>query len=204
MSQRINMEELKNSIRNRGLVETLILALWLLYRRLISLVMIFFLRLRGYGISYSVVFYGRSWLQRSVKQSIVIGRNCGIGDNVKLRCYGKGKIKIGDNVSINENAIIHAGELVEIGNDVVIGANCYINDTSHTFVSLNKPINKQGWSAKPVIIEENVWLGTGVIILDGIRIETGVIVGAGAVVTKTIAKNTVAAGVPAKSLYKRN
>ncbi|HUD43912.1 MAG TPA: acyltransferase [Patescibacteria group bacterium] len=197
------MKDFLNSIKNRGISETIILSLWLVYRKLVSLIAISLFRLRGYRIAYSTIFYGRSWLQRSMKNSIIVGEKCGVGDNVKLRCYGKGKIKIGNNVSINENTIIHAGKLVEIGNDTIIGANCYINDTSHTFKSLKIPINQQGWNAEAIIIEDNVWLGANVTILDGIKLGTGSVVGAGAVVTKNVAQNTIVAGVPAKVLYKR-
>lgn len=37
---------------------------------------------------------------------------------------------------------------------------------------------------KPVIIEDNVWIGTGAVILPGVRLGTGCIIGAGSVVTK--------------------
>ena len=55
----------------------------------------------------------------------------------------------------------------------------------------------------PVIIEDDVWIGTGVIILKGVTIGTGSIVAAGAVVTKNVESYTIVAGIPAKIVKRR-
>jgi acetyltransferase-like isoleucine patch superfamily enzyme len=52
--------------------------------------------------------------------------------------------------------------------------------------------------AKPVIIEDNVWVGFGAAILKGIRIGRGAIVGAGSVVTRDVPACTFVAGNPAR------
>lgn len=46
-------------------------------------------------------------------------------------------------------------------------------------------------------IGNRVWIGSGAIILPGITIGDGSIIGAGSVVTKDVAENTIVAGVPA-------
>ena len=51
---------------------------------------------------------------------------------------------------------------------------------------------------KPVVIEDNVYIGTGAIILPGVTVHDMSVVAAGAVVTKDVASFTVVAGVPAK------
>ena len=55
---------------------------------------------------------------------------------------------------------------------------------------------------RPVIIEDDVWIGTKVIILPGVHIGKGSVIGAGAVVTKNIPAYSIAAGNPA--VVKRN
>ena len=55
-----------------------------------------------------------------------------------------------------------------------------------------------------VTIEDDVFIGTGVIILDGVTIGTHSVIGAGSVVTKNILPYSVAAGNPAKVIYKLN
>lgn len=50
----------------------------------------------------------------------------------------------------------------------------------------------------PIVIEENVWIGTRAIILKGVHIGSGAVVGAGAVVTHDVPSAALVAGVPAK------
>jgi maltose O-acetyltransferase len=52
--------------------------------------------------------------------------------------------------------------------------------------------------AKPILIEDNVWIGGGAILLPGVTIGRNAVVGAGAVVPKDVLPNTVVAGNPAK------
>lgn len=51
---------------------------------------------------------------------------------------------------------------------------------------------------KPISIGDNVYLGNNVTILPGVHIGNNVVIGAGAIVTKDIPDNTVAAGIPAR------
>ena len=51
---------------------------------------------------------------------------------------------------------------------------------------------------KPIAVGDNVYIGNNVILLPGVTIGSNVIIGAGAVVTKSIPDNSVAAGVPAR------
>ncbi|MNY78908.1 Galactoside O-acetyltransferase [compost metagenome] len=60
------------------------------------------------------------------------------------------------------------------------------------------PAKRRLYSKGPVIIEDNVWLGEGVVVLPGVTIGENSIVGANAVVTKSIPKNCVAGGNPAR------
>nr|WP_231134366.1 DapH/DapD/GlmU-related protein [Motilibacter deserti] len=59
-------------------------------------------------------------------------------------------------------------------------------------------MNQQGFvDDRPVVIEDDVWIGANVVILPGRTISTGSIVGAGSVVTKDVPPRTVVAGNPA-------
>lgn len=51
---------------------------------------------------------------------------------------------------------------------------------------------------KPIVVGNNVYIGTNAIILPGVTIGNNVVIGAGAVVTKDIPDNSVAVGVPAR------
>lgn len=52
----------------------------------------------------------------------------------------------------------------------------------------------------PIVIEDDVWLGTGVVIMPGVRIGRGAIVGAQSVVTRDVAPLHVVAGQPARTI----
>ena len=51
---------------------------------------------------------------------------------------------------------------------------------------------------KPIIIEDDVWIGSGAIITQGVRVGKGAIIAAGAIVTKDVEPFSVVGGVPAK------
>ena len=109
--------------------------------------------------------------------------------------YGK-NIHLGAHVFINYMCVIIDNNEVRIGDHVMIGPSVHIYTAAH---DLQAKTRIQGWEvAKPVTIEENVWIGGGAIILPGVSIGRNAVIGAGAVVTRDVAADTVVAGNPAK------
>ena len=103
---------------------------------------------------------------------------------------------IGDHVYLNFLCTIFDNNEVRIGHHVMIGPVVQIYTAAHPVQA--KP-RTQGWEvAKPIVIEENVWIGGGAILLPGIKIEKNAVIGAGAVVSRDVPANTVAAGNPAR------
>jgi hypothetical protein len=58
-------------------------------------------------------------------------------------------------------------------------------------------------AGKPVVVEDDCWLGINVVVMPGVTIGKGAVVGANSVVTRDVAPYTIVAGVPAKMLKKR-
>jgi maltose O-acetyltransferase len=109
--------------------------------------------------------------------------------------YGR-NIYIGDHVYLNASCTILDCNEVHIGHHVMIGPGVQIYTPAH-FLQAKARI--EGWEvAKPILIEDNVWLGGSAILLPGVRIGRNAVVGAGAVVTRDVAANTVVAGNPAR------
>lgn len=54
--------------------------------------------------------------------------------------------------------------------------------------------------AKPITVEDGVWIGGGVIVLPGVTIGKNSVIGAGSVVTRSIPKNCVAVGNPCRPI----
>lgn len=112
------------------------------------------------------------------------------------------KIKIGNNVIFNTDIHIGCINYIEIGDNCLFASRIYITDHQHgdtsegmiAMIASKRPLLSKG----PVIIEKNVWIGEGVVIMPGVTIGENSIIGANAVVTKSVSKNSVFAGIPAK------
>jgi maltose O-acetyltransferase len=129
------------------------------------------------------------------------------GNNINIEkgaYFGTGEnIEIGDNSGIGINCSVQGA--IRIGKDVMMGPEVIILTVNHKFDQLDTPMWKQGHlAAKPVIIGDDVWIGTRAIILPGVHIGSGSIIGAGAVVTKNVPDYAIVGGNPAKVVKYRN
>lgn len=113
------------------------------------------------------------------------------------------RIKIGNNVTLNEWIYLSGFGEIEIEDNVRIGHRVSILTTDHIFTDRKKPIYQQGLIASKVKICRNSWIGCNATILKGVTIGEGAIIATGAVVTKNVPSFTIVGGVPAKILAKR-
>lgn len=111
-------------------------------------------------------------------------------------------IQFGRNCNIGRNNHFTAINKIIIGDNLLTGQDVTITDNSHGDCSskdVNIPPSLRPLSSKgPVIIGDNVWIGSKATILSGVNIGNNVVVGANSVVTKSIPDNAVVAGIPAK------
>jgi serine acetyltransferase len=114
-------------------------------------------------------------------------------------------VHIGEGTNVTPGLIVNDGYsgLCSIGKRVSIATNVTLVADSNPNNSrlaaepyVREHLVKQG----PVIIEDDVWLGTNAVVLPGVRVGRGAVVGAGAVVTRDVAPFTVVAGVPARPI----
>jgi acetyltransferase-like isoleucine patch superfamily enzyme len=116
-----------------------------------------------------------------------------IGNNVIVEalfnCDYRYNIYIGYNIVIGKNCTILDLYKVKIGDCCILGPSVNI----YTVMLAIDPKRRPGYSrlnlGKPIIIEEDCWIGRGVIILLGQTIKKGSTVGAGSVVTKVCLYN---------------
>ncbi len=104
------------------------------------------------------------------------------------------------------NGCILQGEApnsIFIGNNVRIAFGTTIWTTNHNYEGEALPFD-EGVIVKPVVIEDNVWIGAKSIILPGVKIGEGAIVGMGAVVVKDVPPLAIVGGNPAKVLKYRD
>lgn len=89
---------------------------------------------------------------------------------------------------------------ITIGANCLIGANVEVLDSDFHGLQLGeRRMSKPEWAA-PVVIEDDVFVGSNVRILKGVRIGTGAVIANGAVVVHDIPEMTIAGGVPARVL----
>lgn len=94
---------------------------------------------------------------------------------------------------INNSVNISCFERIEIGEDVAISENVSIRDSDNHLIYGSQQVRTQ-----PVKIGNHVWIGMNVTVLKGVHIGEGSIIAAGAVVTRDVPPNCLAAGVPAR------
>ena len=137
--------------------------------------------------------------------NISLGNEIYIVDGAILRACD-GRLVIGDRFAVNGNARIVAdcgGEII-IGNEVMIGPNVVIRASNHGHDRHDISIWEQGQTGGRIVIGDGVWIAANAVILPGVTIGSHSIIAAGAVVTKDVAAYSIAAGVPAKLIAKRN
>jgi acetyltransferase-like isoleucine patch superfamily enzyme len=135
----------------------------------------------------------------------------GAHSSVALGVLLQGNVTIGIHCSVQAYAVLigygsheSPGGLVKIGDFVRIAPSVMMIAANHIFDDAIKPIRKQGLAHAPITIEDDVWIGGRVTILAGVKVGEGSVVGAGAVVTKDIPPYSIAVGVPAKVIKRRN
>ncbi len=102
---------------------------------------------------------------------------------------------IGDHVYLNAFGTILDNNEVRIGNHVMIGPAVQIYTAAHL---LQAEARIAGWEVtKPVVIEDNVWIGGSAVVLPGVTVGSNAVVGAGAVVTRDVPPGVVVVGNPA-------
>lgn len=143
---------------------------------------------RGVRLGKGCQFYGILHFHRYPFSSIEIRKNCTFRSDHTSNLIG-----------VNHKCILSTrqkGSVIIIGNDcgfsgVSIGANAIITDNDwHLDRSNSLP--------KPVIIEDNVWIGVNTTILKGVTIGENSIIRANSFVLSNIPANVIASGVPCK------
>ncbi|MBA2613508.1 MAG: acyltransferase [Bacteroidetes bacterium] len=142
------------------------------------------------------------WLiiKRSLKK---VGKNFKFGFNSEFIDHRL--IEVGDNVFMGQRTVINTNVSVKIGNNVMFGPQVTIMGGDHNISVVGQPMRfvKTGGKNIPIIIEDDVWVGTNVTILKGITIGEGSVIGAGSVVTRSLPPYSVCIGNPCKAVKLR-
>jgi acetyltransferase-like isoleucine patch superfamily enzyme len=112
-------------------------------------------------------------------------------------------LRIGDGSAIGHNCRF------TVGKQITIGRHCHVSSDVWMFDSSGHPADPEARLAglppsaeevQPIVIEDNVWIGSRSIIFPGVTIGHGSLVAAGSVVTGDVPPNTLVAGNPARKV----
>jgi maltose O-acetyltransferase len=129
---------------------------------------------------------GRGTLLRSVNVPVELG----VGPGATLT--------IGEESSINYGVSMGAMRSITIGHRVRIGPYAMIIDTEFHGVYDRKSMPEP----RPVVLEDDVWVGAKATILPGVTVGRGSIIGVSSVVVADVPPFTVVVGVPARPVRK--
>jgi acetyltransferase-like isoleucine patch superfamily enzyme len=141
--------------------------------------------------------------------ALEIGSNCAM-DGVHFAIGGGGRVRIGDYCYFTNALLLCDLEMI-IGNYVVIGWNATIADSDFHPIEpaarvadaiacspLGKGRPRPEILMKPVVIEDDVWIGPNATILKGVRIGAGAFIEAGSLVTRDVPAGARIMGNPAQ------
>lgn len=101
-----------------------------------------------------------------------------------------GTVIIGSGVFFNQNVSINCQNKITIGDDTIVGESVKFYDHNHKFNGTGN-IKDQGFSAKPIIIGKNVWIGSNAVILSGVEVGSNSVISAGSIVRCSIPENSI-------------
>lgn len=138
-----------------------------------------------------------------------------IGDRVRLsgkssisfHHAGRGvpELTIGDGSFLGHDCSLAIASSIAIGRHVLVAGGARISDyDGHPVDAASRRAGDPTPpdTVRPVIIEDDVWIGADARILKGVRIGARSIVGSGAVVTRSVPPDVVVAGNPARVVRK--
>ena len=136
----------------------------------------------------------RIWHQAQVREGVTLGKNCIVGKGV----YIDFDVSVGDNVKIQNGALLYHGLTVEDG--VFIGPQaCMTNDEFPRAITPEGALKgNDDWTVGPILIRHGASIGACSVILPNVTIGRWALVAAGAVVTRSVPDHGLVVGVPAR------
>lgn len=177
-------------------------------------------KMKAYGISFGkdLIVQGNLYLKKGINSKGAIGDNCffksGRGLNPLSRNI-KTSIQIEDGASLTignncgfSSVCLWAHQSIVIGNHVNIGADSILLDSDAHSLSYddrrNVELDFKNKANKPIVIGDDVLIGTRCIILKGVHIGARSIIGSGSIVVNDIPEDCIAAGNPARVIRRFN
>ncbi|MBY7798078.1 sugar O-acetyltransferase [Vibrio fluvialis] len=105
-------------------------------------------------------------------------------------------IRIGHHTFLNMNIVMLDNAPITIGDNVLIGPSCQFYTASHSLDHRSRRL----WETvcKPIVVEDDVWIGGNVVINQGVTIGARSVIAANSVVNHDVPPDTLVGGTPAR------
>jgi acetyltransferase-like isoleucine patch superfamily enzyme len=134
----------------------------------------------------------------SLQGRIVLGDDVWLSRGCYVVAYRDGEVRIDEQTYVGHRCLFYGHGGIHIGRDVLLANDVQLICGNHTFARRDLPIRAQPTEERPIVIEDDVWLGASAIVLGGVTVGQGSVVAAGAVVTHSLPPYSIARGVPAQ------
>jgi acetyltransferase-like isoleucine patch superfamily enzyme len=155
------------------------------------------------NIGNNVSIYGNIDLRNRENGTIIIEDNVSFDTNCRLVAANNATLLLKEGVSMGGYCVFNCGTHVSVGKNTMLAGNCHIQSSNHG-MKKSQLINLQDHTYGEIDIGDDCWLGQRVSVTLGVVIGDGAIVGAGAVVTRDLDKNSKNVGVPARKIGERD
>lgn len=165
-----------------------------------------------YKIFRPFIFFFKRWFTNSIINKVpsytirktwyrMIGMKIGKGSFIDMNCYflAPNKIKLGDNVHINQGCFLDARGGLFFEDNVSVSHYSKFITGGHDW---NDPEFKGIF--KPIIVKEYVWVGVQCVILQNVTLGEGCVIASCSLINRDTETYSLYGGVPAKKIRDRN
>ncbi|MGL5356554.1 MAG: CatB-related O-acetyltransferase [Cetobacterium sp.] len=152
---------------------------------------------------FQFIFMKKKWRDQNSKNKTSLVNYFPI-ELVKVGNYSYGPLNI--RYWGTEKEGLEIGNFVSIAEGVkfILGGNHEVNTfTTYPFRVMALGEDVEAWTKGPIVVKDDVWIGTDALVLSGVTIGQGAIVAAGSVVTKDVPPYSIVGGNPAKVIKYR-
>ena len=146
-------------------------------------------------------------IRRRTRMDVLPFNNFSLGAQSTIEDFstinnGVGDVIIGERTRIGISNVVIGP--VTIGNDVMFAQHVVLSGLNHGYEDIALPPSLQQVETKPIVIEDEVWIGANAVVTAGVRIGKHAIIAAGCVVVKDVPAYAIVGGNPGKLLKQYN
>ena len=142
-------------------------------------------------------------IRSTVRLDVVPFNNFTVGAGSTIEDFsvvnnGVGEVHLGVNCHLGLSAVLIGP--VHMGNNIIVAQHVVLSGLNHAYENVDQPIRQQPVLTKPIVVEDDCWIGANVVITAGVTVGRHSVVAGGSVVTRDVPPFSVVGGNPARVL----